>query len=254
MSSDNGVNVDYDHQRNRHTSSAPRAVLPLLFEADPPSSLLDVGCGLGTWAAVALELGISDVMGIDGVDIDSSELLIPRSRFRVVDLRESWDLKRKFDVALCLEVGEHLDETCSQVLVKCLTAHADEVVFSAACPGQPGQHHVNCQWPEYWQRIFNGQGFVCSDSIRWRIWTDDAVEVWYRQNLFMANRDPVRAGHEERIKPVMQPALAAGITSYAVAEELETLKEGTLPWRWYLETSAKAVVAKIRKKLAPRSR
>ena len=68
--------------------------------------------------------------------------------FRVVDLTVPWTLERKFETALCLEVAEHLEETSSSLLIKMLTAHADTIVFSAPCPGQNGQHHVNCQWPE----------------------------------------------------------------------------------------------------------
>jgi SAM-dependent methyltransferase len=249
MSDETSVKVDYDHQCNLHTLAGPRAVMPLLLGCDRPKSLLDVGCGIGTWAAVALELGITDVMGIDGAQINEKDLLIPPNLFRVVDLSVPWDLNRNFDIALCLEVGEHLDEACSEVLVNCLTRHANRIVFSAACPGQPGQHHVNCHWPEYWQRLFNARGFVCSDDIRWKIWSDDTVEVWYRQNMFVAELDQSRAGQEQRIQSVMLPSLANGVTSYAVAEKLDSLKEGELPLRWYVETSAKALLAKIKKRL-----
>ena len=95
--------------------------------------------------------------------------MIPADRLSRRRPRDRWNLEPKFDLALCLEVGEHLESRAAKVLVEALAAHADEIVFSAACPGQPGRHRVNCQWPGYWQGMFDESGFSCSDAIRWRI-------------------------------------------------------------------------------------
>ena len=46
-----------------------RAVLPMLLRTTTPSSLLDVGCGIGTWLRAALELGIDDLIGMGGVEV-----------------------------------------------------------------------------------------------------------------------------------------------------------------------------------------
>ena len=105
-----------------------------------------------------MDLGITDVTGVDGVEVPADKLEIPASHRRTQDLTRSWNLGRRFDMALCLEVGEHLDELHSGTLVDALVRHSDLIVFSAACPGQSGQHHVNCQWPEYWQAKFNDAG------------------------------------------------------------------------------------------------
>jgi hypothetical protein len=59
------------------------------------------------------------------------------------------------------------------------------VLFSAAIPPQRGTHHVNCQWPDYWQALFERQGFIAFDSIRPALWDDDEVEFWYRQNTIV---------------------------------------------------------------------
>jgi len=250
-----GRQVDYDHAANRHTLDSPRGVLPVIFADHTPGSLLDVGCGVGTWLKVARELGVDDVAGLDGVDIPAGDLLVPAAAFRVVDLNDAWSLSRRFDVALCLEVAEHLEEAAATPLVESLTRHADVVVFSAACPGQPGQHHVNCQWPVYWQERFNACGFVCSDAIRWRLWNEAAVDVWYRQNLFVAERDGERAGREERLKSVVHPdflphLVFAGATSQVV-ERVRSLEEGAMPVAWYATSALKALTAKIRRRLHP---
>jgi SAM-dependent methyltransferase len=246
--------IDYDHAANRHTTDGPEKVIPVLFGRRRPASLLDVGCGTGTWLQAARAFGIADIFGIDGVEIPARDLLIPAECFRVVDLRREWNLQRTFDTALCLEVAEHLDRRSGELLVSVLTAHADEIVFSAACPRQPGQHHVNCQWPAYWQAMFNGHGFMCTDTIRWRIWDDPDVEVWYRQNMFVARRDG-DAGREERLKAVVHPDLLEHLlfdeASNLARERMKSVQDGAMPASWYASSAARALVAKVRRRFRP---
>src|SRR5579864_5148443 len=118
--------IQYDHfATSRHTIDAPRAVLPLVWSEKRPTSLLDVGCGVGTWARVAIELGVQDVIGLDGIPIPNERRLLPDNCFRVLNLTERWDLDRRFDMLLCLEVAEHLDHACANDFIHCLTQHSD---------------------------------------------------------------------------------------------------------------------------------
>ncbi len=188
-----------------------------------------------------------------GVRIDEAHLLFPPAFFRQQDLTERWDLGRKFDLVLCLEVGEHLPPASAATLVESLVAHSDLVAFSAACPGQNGQHHVNCQWLEYWQRLFNGSGYVCDDSIRWKIWNIEAIEPWYRQNMFLAARAPTRAGQEPRIRPVIHPQMLATKTLNLFEAEwkdrMTLIEAGHHPTKWYFTTPIKGCTAKVKRKM-----
>jgi SAM-dependent methyltransferase len=245
--------IDYDHCANRHTLAGPRKAIRSIFESRVPGSVLDVGCGIGTWLKASRELGVEDVFGIDGVDIAEADLLFPIERFRRLDLALPWTLNRKFDVVLCLEVAEHLDETSSALLIHSLTRHADEVVFSAACPGQPGQNHVNCQWPGYWQALFNAQGFTCSDAIRWAMWNDSEIDVWYRQNMFIATRNALEAGKEARLQAVVHPefldAFVSVGASVAVNRNMAAARQGALPFAWYVTSLFTAFRFKLRHRL-----
>lgn len=241
--------IDYDHARNRHTLEGPRVALPKIFGESKPASLLDVGCGRGTWLNAAREIGITDILGLDGVAIPQEELLIPAEFFRRQDLTIPWNLHRRFDAALCLEVAEHLNEEFGGQLVATLTNHSDTVVFSAACPGQPGQHHVNCQWPVYWQSLFNDQGYVCSDAVRWELWDDTQIEPWYRQNMFLARRDPAHAGKEPRIPSVMHATMQSRFERSFFADHVLQIENGRMPMFWYLRTFFKGPLAKVRRKL-----
>jgi SAM-dependent methyltransferase len=179
----------YVHEELVHNKRAARAVLPHVFQFIKPASVLDVGCGLGTWLSVCEELGVRDCLGIDGDYVDMKKLAIPLAQFRTFDLRKAFNLSKKFDLVISLEVAEHLPESSADDFVKSLVAHGDTILFSAAIPGQGGQNHINEQWPEYWQSKFNQHGFYFHDVIRPEIWADPAIDIWYRQNMFMVKRE-----------------------------------------------------------------
>ncbi len=215
--------IQYDHQANQHGLAGPAIALPVALEGLAVSSLLDVGCGTGTWLAAARGLGIQDLAGIDGIIPDSGQLHVEPDMLGKQDFRQSWDLKRTYDIVLCLEVAEHLEPEHGALLVECITRHTDMVLFSAAAPFQDGDHHINCQWPSYWQQSFNRNGFACSDAIRWKLWNDDRVEPWYRQNLFIARRSG-DAGSEARLNAVYHPDMI----QFLVAKKLFPKQYGKL--------------------------
>lgn len=245
--------IDYEHAANQHTVSGPIAAIPHLFSQRTIVSVLDVGCGTGTWLRAVLQSGIQDVMGIDGVSIPREQLLIPPTHFRVQDLTKAWNLDRRFDAVLCLEVAEHLNPSHAETLIHSIVLHADIVFFSAAAPEQPGQHHVNCQWPVYWQRLFNDCGFACDDSIRWQMWNDERIEPWYRQNIFCAERAPGTAGKEPRIPAVIHPNLAQTTNRAAALHSREALlsgiHNGQMPVGWYLRAPFTGLFAKLFRRL-----
>jgi SAM-dependent methyltransferase len=165
-------------------------VMPRVLNLVAPLSIVDFGCGSGAWLATALALGIADIQGVDGPWVTPSTLQIEPERFQSADLGGTVDLGRRFDLALCLEVAEHLLPEAARALVATLTAHAPVILFSAAVPGQGGEGHVNEAWPSSWRALFAARGFDCFDILRGPIWEETAIEPWYRQNLLIfAARD-----------------------------------------------------------------
>lgn len=167
-----------------------RVVIPMLLEAFRVRSAVDIGCGVGTWLSVLRDGGVDDVIGIDGDYVDRAMLKIPGQRFVAADLRQKLPVDRGFDLALCLEVAEHLPPALGEALVGHLTSLAPVVAFSAAIPGQGGTDHINEQWQDHWRVRFAKRGFRPYDVIRPRIWRNGQVEFWYRQNLVCYARDP----------------------------------------------------------------
>jgi SAM-dependent methyltransferase len=179
------MEVLYLHDEVVHNFNAAKEVLPFLLNRFKPKSIVDIGCGIATWLAVAKDLGIKDIAGVDGAYVDRTLLKIKEEEFVEKDLRLPFSLNRKFDLLLCLEVAEHLPESSSDVFVHSLCQHSDIIIFSAAIPGQGGQFHLNEQWPQYWIDKFYKNDFVCEDSIRPLFWDNENIECWYRQNMLL---------------------------------------------------------------------
>jgi SAM-dependent methyltransferase len=243
------MKINYSHALNEHPREGAIEAFNHIFVDKPPSSLLDVGCGIGTWLHAAAKAGVEDYLGVDGVELPADNLLFPAEYFRVFDLTSHWCLGRRFDWVMCLEVAEHLDAAHAGTLISSLTAHADNILFSAACPGQPGQHHVNCQWPEYWQHLFNLAGYACSDSIRGQLWEVGPINPWYRQNIFIARADPNHAGAEPRIRRLIHPEMLSYFKARWDAENREEvirqIAAGSQNVSWYPRAALKAATSKI---------
>jgi SAM-dependent methyltransferase len=185
MMQKNVYDPDFYRRQKSGSYRSAEIIVPLLLELMPVRSVCDVGCGVGTWLRCWLENGIEDVLGIDGDYVDRSQLMIPAEKFRSADLRLPVRCDRRFDLVSSLEVAEHIPQERAAGFVADLTALAPVVLFSAAIPGQGGTDHINERWQDHWAGLFNRAGFVTSDVLRPRIWDNDGVEFWYRQNALL---------------------------------------------------------------------
>ncbi|MDB5120191.1 MAG: hypothetical protein JWN56_1409 [Sphingobacteriales bacterium] len=179
------TSINYLHQEHIHNTKSANVVLPYIFNLIKPTNVIDIGCGTGSWLSVAKQLGAANVLGVDGIFTGTNMLCIEESEFKEHDLRSPLNLTTHYDLAICLEVAEHLPEIAADNLIDVLTAHSDIILFSAAIPGQGGQFHVNEQWPEYWQRKFAEKGYITFDILRNRFWNNEDVDWWYKQNMFI---------------------------------------------------------------------
>ncbi len=200
-----------------HAGAARSAavVLPIVRSLFRVHSVADFGCGTGAWLAAWRSLGVADVVGCDGDVVDRASLLFDPSRFVAADLSKPVRLERRFDLVQSLEVAEHLPPAAASTLVTTLAAHGPVVLFSAAPPGQGGEHHVNEQPIEYWRALFRQHDFQVVDALRPRLRADRRVEPWYRYNaLFFVERSMLagldvavrsRAVADDRPVPVYAP-------------------------------------------------
>jgi hypothetical protein len=165
------------------STASARAIASIVCELIQPRSAVDVGCGWGSWLLAFHECGVERLLGIDGDYINPQRMLIDPACFAAQDLAAPFDIPGSFDLAICLEVAEHLPPRNARRFVRALTAVAPVVLFSAAMPSQGGSNHINEQWPSYWRRLFEAEGFRMFDPVRPRIRDRRDVQWWYRQNV-----------------------------------------------------------------------
>ena len=168
-------------------------IVPLILELIQPESVVDVGCGTGDFLYVFKEKGVKDILGIDGQWVPRKKILIPEENFKTADLEKPLKLNKKFDLAVSLEVAEHLPKQSAEIFVETLTNLSPIVLFSAAIPFQGGTHHINEQLQQYWADLFKQRDYVPIDCIRKKIWGNEDVSYWYAQNtLLFVKRDHIQ--------------------------------------------------------------
>ncbi|MHB1757681.1 MAG: class I SAM-dependent methyltransferase [Leptospirillum sp.] len=184
-------NEKFFELETRTAISSAKEVLPILFSylKKKPSSVVDIGCGTGAWLSTISSMGVDDFIGLDGSYVSRERLLIPQNRFVEKDLSSNFCIDRRFDLAICLEVAEHISPELSEGFVKNITSISDIILFSAGVPGQGGTNHVNEQWPIYWSHLFSTFDFTMIDVIRPNIWENENISFWYRQNIFIICRN-----------------------------------------------------------------
>ena len=172
--------------------SSAAVVAPAIVDLLGRGRVIDIGCGTGTWLQAFAELGC-DIWGVDGSYVPRDQLEIPEARFIERDLRAPLDLSGTWDLAVSLEVAEHLPPASARTFVCGLARLAPVVLFSAAIPGQGGHHHVNEQWPSYWVALFAEQGMAPIDCVRPLVWEDARVKWYYAQNSLLFVREEALA-------------------------------------------------------------
>lgn len=238
------MNNPYLHDEVTHNKKAASIIVPILREVLKFKSVLDVGCGTGTWLSVFLEDGCTEVLGLDGEHLDRGLFAknLSLEHFYPVDLSEGFELNRKFDLSICLEVAEHLPPCAANGLVSSLCRHSNQVVFSAAVPGQGGQNHLNEQWLSFWVGKFKEYGFDVYDLIRPRIWDNSELEIWYRQNIVVFRHESISGGKSGALDMILPEYWNQKNEEIkTLKNQLDRIKEGRVGIGFYLKSVLKTL-------------
>jgi SAM-dependent methyltransferase len=152
-----------------------------IAEKYAPSTVLDIGCGIGAALQLFKHLGAKAVFGIDGLRDDLT--LLQGGEYARRDLSRPLNLDRVFDCALCLELAARLPAQSAKVLIETIAAHSGgTIIFSAAGPGQPGYGHINCRPLSYWLTLWSERGWGpdLADTLSMRCLS---TLSWFRRNL-----------------------------------------------------------------------
>jgi hypothetical protein len=213
----------YESQMSESLASA-RLYLGHLWKFIQPSSVVDVGCGRGMWLKAAGELGAIRLLGLDGNWNRQDLMSDPAIRFRGIDLNQRFKVE-PCDIAMSLEVAEHLRPEAAAGFVASLAMAADVVVFGAAYTGQGGTEHINERPMSYWVGLFSEEGFDVFDVFRPTFWADSRIPFWYRQNTMVyARRGSAAraafAGMEARFLDCVHPDLYSVALTMAQPREV----------------------------------
>lgn len=164
-------------EEGRVAVESAAVVVPWVLKECPVRTVIDIGCGTGGWAATFASEGCAAT----GVDLGVPEWLRSSEiEFIDADLINGWPCSG-YDLAVCLEVAEHLPESTGPLLVQGLS-QAPTVLFSAATVGQPGIGHINCQPHDYWHDLFAEHGKLPEHV--GSLFTEPVAD-FYRRNLFI---------------------------------------------------------------------
>lgn len=139
---------DYTHYDSVHKDfNSPNKIIPELIKYFSPKSVIDVGCDLGAWIKVFEKNGVKDYLGVEHIEFNKERLLISKDKVQLLDLgnQDTYPINigRKFDIAMCLEVAEHLPVKISEKFVSFLSHLSDVNLSSSAIPHQGGINHIN---------------------------------------------------------------------------------------------------------------
>lgn len=245
----------YVHDESVHNTKAAKEIVPQIIKLIQPHSVVDVGCGIGTWLSVFEDFGVKDLLGIDGDYVNRSLLHIDEQKFISRDLTKPLKLDRKFDLAVCLEVAEHLPEESANTFVESLASLSDIILFSAAIPAQGGQNHINEQWPTYWEEKFKEHKFEFHDFIRSDIWLNKNVDWWYKQNMLLAVKENSKISLARNnvlpivhLLPIVHPELYNSriVQLNAIDPKLKNLPPGEIPFNIALKIFLRALKKKLK--------
>ncbi len=174
-----GEDVIYEHRFDNNLAQA----LVGFFKNENAKTIVDFGCGMGDYVKTLQE----NQFYCEGYDGNPDTFKLSGGVAHVIDLSEPFDLNKRFDWVLSLEVGEHLPKQYEQTFIENIEKHCiDGIVLSWAIKGQGGHGHFNEQNNDYVKEIMQKYGYVndvvAEDQLR------EDSSLWWFKNTIMVFR------------------------------------------------------------------
>jgi hypothetical protein len=173
-------NDDFFRWHLIHAREYSMKAMDWYIERFTPESVIDYGCGIGSYLEVCFRKNIK----VKGYDIggDYAKKYTPIFLQPYITYRDCTELikEEKYDCVISLETIEHIEPSGTDNFLSNLVNAVSEngrIIFTAAPPEQDGCGHINCFPREYWVSKFGNLGFFENIEI-----TEEIKENWERLN------------------------------------------------------------------------
>lgn len=135
-----------DKKRKKYHDNKLATVMIDFLKNKNINTIVDFGCGLGNYAKVFLKNNFV----CDAFDGNPYTPELTENIGKIQDLSVKFDLEKKYDCVVCLEVGEHIPKQSEQDFIDNVCKHSNNlIILSWAIPNQGGTGHVNCRTNNY---------------------------------------------------------------------------------------------------------
>ena len=152
---------------------------PSIFEDG--SSVVDFGCGNADY----IKRLISDGFKCEAYDGNPITPKMTGGIGKVLDLSKRFDLEKKFDYVISVEVAEHIPKEYEEIYVDNLIRHTGYyLITSWAVKGQGGDGHVNEQDEDYVLNLYKEKGMVYQKDISEAL-RGVATLGWFKNTIYV---------------------------------------------------------------------
>ena len=171
---------------SQHRFDARLAVaLAQFFHTEKAQSIVDFGCGTGDYVKTLLQNNFY----CEGYDGNPDTPKLSGGVAQVLDLSQRFQLKKKFDWVLSLEVGEHIPQQYERIFIENLHRHNTKgIVLSWAVKRQGGFGHVNEQSNEYIKDIMFQLGYR-NDIDAENALRKQSTFFWFKNTIMVFRKD-----------------------------------------------------------------
>ena len=144
------------------------------------NTVVDLGCGMGHYVDNLRNNNIE----CDGYDGNPNTVELIKGVCNIINLAFKFNLAKKYNWVLCLEVGEHIPEEYEKTFIENIHSHnINGIVLSWGIPGQTGYGHVNCKSNEYVKNIFVNELNYTNDIILENELRESATFGWFKNSI-----------------------------------------------------------------------
>lgn len=155
-------------------SASAKVAVPWIIGKFNPKSVVDVGCGNGSWLREFAQHGVYTI------GFDRKESVSGIDEYHRADLTQPFEIPQ-CDLAMSLEAGEHLPQEACMEIIRGLCQAVPVVIFAGGIPLQGGIGHINERWQSDWASMFRRHGYCPYDDLRLFLWNKE-VDCWYAQD------------------------------------------------------------------------